>query len=383
LEIKNPNRNVYFKAIDGLRAISFIIVFLYHCDLQFMRIGWAGVIVFFVISGFLITNILLNQPKKEGYFIKFFTKRVIRIAPASIIVLCVCSFVFYVNHNKIPNDWIYYLFNIQNFLWLFSKTTLDLNGYLGHTWTLAIEEQFYLLWPFIIFYMPRKKIGWLCLSVVIASLVYRGVASQIFHNTLAVTVMLISHADSLALGCLLAYIINEHSESKTVNLLLKFSLPAGFLGIILILLYLSITYGISLKDSYYLLNDPNKYLINGFTSQIFFFVALFSLGLVHSIITNPASFISKLLESKILVHFGLISYGMYIYHWPILVFIKQQTSDVSTIVFAGWVATYGVSLFSYHTVEKFFRLNKQLILNKVTLLLTMCRLKIARKNHTS
>lgn len=353
----NIEHGKYFPAIDGLRAISFIIVFLFHCDIRLMDIGWSGVIVFFVISGFLITDILMNQ-SRSNYFTIFFTKRLLRITPIAVLVLVGCSIVFYVVNHKIPNNWMFYLFNIQNFLWVFNTTLADLNGYLAHTWTLAIEEQFYLVWPFIIFFFPPKKIGWVCLGIILSVFLYRALATMVFNNPLATSIMLISQADSLSLGCLLAFLRKEHSDSRAVKIGISLSIPVGAIGLLSVIFYLSQYYDIPFESAYSLLRSSDKYLINGFTSQIYFFIALIAFGTIHLIITKPQSLLSRILGSRIFVHLGLISYGLYIYHWPILVFIKHFTSDSLLISIIGGVATYLVSMLSYVTIERFFRSNK-------------------------
>ena len=111
------------------------------------------------------------------------------------------------------------------------------------------------------------------------------------------------------------------------------------------------------------MNQTENYLIHPFTSQIYFFIALIAFGTISHLITSPPSKFSKLLSSKVLVHFGLISYGMYLYHWPILVLLKRITTDILLITFIGMGLTYIVSLLSYITIEKYFRSNKSRILN--------------------
>jgi len=358
---------LYYPGVDGLRAVSFFLVFLFHCDLRFMDIGWAGVIVFFVISGFLITDILIKQDRQNSYFVKFFVKRLLRITPISVLTLLGCSIVILIQKNHLPNNWIFYLFNVQNILWVVNQSLSDLNGLLAHTWTLAIEEQFYLLWPFVIFFIPKDKIGWVCLATILLTLLYRLIATVFLNNPLATSVLLLSQTDSLALGALLAFIKNSDSKLNLLKTTLRWSIHIGVLGLVSIIIFLSWHYNLSFFAAYNILRTPNMYLINGFTSQIYLFVALIAWGVIDLIITVPKGSVAKILSGKFLVHIGLISYGLYIYHWPILVALKRFVPNPLFVTLLGGLITYLIAFISYYTIEKFFRSNKTLIVNRVIL----------------
>jgi len=372
-EERMSGQREYFPAIDGLRAISVIIVFLFHCDLRFMDLGWCGVQFFFVISGFLITDILINQLKNTDSFVRFFTKRILRITPISVFVLLVCSVFFFIQNNHIPNNWVFYLFNVQKFLWVFNTSLIDLNGWLGHTWTLAIEEQFYLLWPFIIYWVPRNKIGLFCLLTIFVTFIYRIICSVFLHNTLAASVLLLSQTDSLALGGILAFLKNKDDGYNLKKLALHYSIIVGFLSLFLVILSLSFRYNVSIAEAYHLLRSPDKYLVDGFTSQLFFFVALISFGIIDLIIRWPKAIITKLLSMRVLVHIGLISYGLYIYHWPVLIIVKHFTQNALVVTIVAGIITYLIALTSYNTIEAYFRRHKTFIVTSTAVWVRKCK----------
>src|SRR5688572_13459000 len=143
----NVSNSDYYEGLNGIRAIAVISVMLFHFyPSGIFLFGWMGVDLFFVLSGFLITNILLKNKYSNNYFKNFYIRRAIRIFPIYYIVvipLLVLNIVFKSNDYWGVSS---YLFYFQNF----TAISRDYLHGLQHTWTLAIEEQFYLFFPFIV-----------------------------------------------------------------------------------------------------------------------------------------------------------------------------------------------------------------------------------------
>lgn len=298
-------KNNYIIQIDGLRCFAVIGVLIFHYGL--LNYGGAivskiplgsGVNLFFVISGYLITAILLqkkediaNQLTTFGKEIKnFFAKRSLRIFPLYFIVLA-CIFIFYREETH------------QYFLYLLTYTTniyMTLcNCYIDnrtHLWSLAVEEQFYLIWPFIIFGLPKKAILPFIIFIIFLAVISKYYFLNFTSYQLGANAFLTSCLDSLGLGALLAYLQLYHNAffSKLLN---KY-----------VLLFLIVAYTI-----YFIFPDYSTYQIkmlidNTATSLIYFFVV----GIAAQ---NKFSGITKMaLENKVSIYIGKISYGMYIIH---------------------------------------------------------------------
>ncbi|MGY0038929.1 acyltransferase family protein [Pedobacter sp. NJ-S-72] len=151
------NAPKYFSGFNGLRAIAvLLVVLIFHGKIIFpgMYNGWIGVDLFFVISGFLITNILVKQKGTTNFFSNFYLRRSIRIFPLYYIVLLVAMLILYLIKRDQLTDLSYYFFYVQNIRAISTEKYISL---LAHTWSLCIEEQFYLVWPVIVYFCPLKK----------------------------------------------------------------------------------------------------------------------------------------------------------------------------------------------------------------------------------
>jgi peptidoglycan/LPS O-acetylase OafA/YrhL len=208
-------------ALDGLRGIAVILVMLHHFtyyrptagvdaligDVLFF--GWTGVDLFFVLSGFLITGILLDTRDSERYFTTFYARRILRIFPLYYLVLFVAFIVlpkFPAVHPvlsgqaELPPQWPYWLyltnFSIAEGGWV--------HGWVDVAWSLAIEEQFYLVWPLVIWLCPPRVVALLCAAIIVAEPIARVYAREIEMKALSIFVLTWFRLDGLAIGALLA-----------------------------------------------------------------------------------------------------------------------------------------------------------------------------------
>ena len=155
----------YRPEIDGIRAIAVLLVFFYHLDIEFFKFGYLGVDIFFVISGYLITALLLKNINQKFFFLNFYIRRIRRLVPALVIVLLFTSlftFLIYIPYDL--RDFgqslvatITFLSNILFFIESDYFDNLSKVKPLLHTWSLSVEEQFYLFFPFLIFLIYVKK----------------------------------------------------------------------------------------------------------------------------------------------------------------------------------------------------------------------------------
>ncbi|MCD6065202.1 MAG: acyltransferase 3 [Bacteroidetes bacterium] len=296
----------FLPQIDGLRFIAVLGVIIAHWVAQSFTgsviLGnipyGTGVNLFFVISGFLITYILLLKKddiaNKESTFkteIKnFYVKRTLRIFPIYyllILILCI------VNYEEIRLYLIDLLTYTSNWYMVLENKYI---GHQTHLWSLAVEEQFYLVWPFCILLVPKKRI---LLTIFLFILI--GFLSKIFFlfftsHVSAVNGATFSCFDSLGFGALIAY----NQIHKVVKLNIKY---------VKILLWSSILVYILLYVSPGLLKDPVKFLLfNSMTSVVFFFMIFIAAN------NGYTGFWKAILENKSVLYLGRISYGMYLYH---------------------------------------------------------------------
>ncbi|MGH9475652.1 MAG: acyltransferase family protein [Terriglobales bacterium] len=195
----------HIPSLDGLRGLAIALVLLHHCEPRLRTLGlgpeavwgWVGVNLFFVLSGFLITGILLDERQQPHLFRNFYVRRGLRIWPLYFLVVPLVYFAYGrgASWHGADNGWIYFLLYVQN---LFP----GLSGALYPTWSLAIEEQFYLIWAPLVRWLPKTALAGLLLAVL------AGGAGLRMHFAGALTpVNTLYHLDGLAAGCLLALLL--------------------------------------------------------------------------------------------------------------------------------------------------------------------------------
>ncbi|MDC0937158.1 acyltransferase, partial [Pirellulales bacterium] len=218
-----PNEPRRFVELDGVRGLAILLVVVYHVFDMFptpsdpfgrtvfaiTSCGWAGVDLFFVLSGFLITGILLRTKGRPGYFQNFFARRALRILPLYYGFLVLLVGVSY--FDSPIRDELNYLQTHQAWYWLHVTNWLvvvegDYNNVAaGYLWSLSVEEQFYLVWPFVVLLLDRSALARLCIVLFATSLLGRYVAYYQFGwTTTAVYAMTLTHLEPLLVGAGLA-----------------------------------------------------------------------------------------------------------------------------------------------------------------------------------
>ena len=193
------------KELDGIRAIAIAAVFLHH--ILHVKLLWMGVDLFFVLSGFLITGVLLDRKANslKEYLGHFYRRRAQRILPPYLLLLLVTTIV-------VGTIWIrewYYYFFLMNVI---TATGAPQPGSLSILWSLAVEEQFYLVWPFVVYYLSDAGIAWVAGGMAIAAPLLRWLCTPLFATHWAIYALTPFRMDTLAVGALLALVWRTHPE---------------------------------------------------------------------------------------------------------------------------------------------------------------------------
>lgn len=367
----------YRPEIDGLRAIAVLSVLIYHAQFFFLgrvwfKGGFVGVDIFFIISGYLITRIILNEyhVNKQFNLLHFYERRARRILPMLIFVIAVC----------IPFAWEYLIPNalidfaksslstigfFSNVFFYFSTTEYGANSSLAkpllHTWSLGVEEQFYIIAPFLIIlickYFKEFQVT-IILGLLLLSLQFADTMAEV--NPELNFYLPFSRFWEFFLGSILAFVELKFGKSKN-NLAIQILPIFGLFLIIQSILFFNL----------YTPHPSFKTLLPAIgVSLIIFF-------------STSNDLVGKLLSTRLFVGVGLISYSLYLWHFPIFAFNRQSILNHSNFEKIEWFAlTLFLSVMSYFIVERPFR-NRQIISFKIFLssvLLTIICLTVINLN---
>lgn len=333
--------------IQGLRALAVILVITYHAD--FIPGGFIGVDIFYVISGFLITNLIIKEITNQGTLnlVNFYYHRIKRLLPASALVLSITALSCYLllpplDRYQIGKDVIAVSLLLSNYAFAIWENDYQNLGEAAspfiHYWSLAVEEQFYLIWP--LFILAFAKFGMKAVKTAIFAVF---VISLLFSITQTPTSPIFSfyslhtRAWELAAGALLVFLPkNQLGVGKAFN---KFFAITGALLII---------------ASAYLLTPESS-----FPGYLVILPVLGSFLLIASITDWPGLF-KKVLNSKLIQHIGAISYSLYLWHWPVLVvpaLVLERPIGLNEKLIAI-AATVLLAHLTYQFVEQPFRYAK-------------------------
>jgi peptidoglycan/LPS O-acetylase OafA/YrhL len=273
--------------------------------------GWAGVDLFFVLSGFLITGILLDAKGGRHYFRNFYARRVLRIFPLyylCVALVLVSSYIPFVANN-FPEA-AASVHHVQAWYWTYTTNFLvATHGFAAapmrsaHFWSLAVEEQFYLLWPAIVLFTTRKRLAQICVALLVFCPLLRVAFFAAHVDPYAVFVLTPTRVDSLAMGALLAIgVRSEGGLARWRNLIVY----AGASGAAFLLGTLVV------RDR--LANTSPEIETIGLTA-----IGAVSALLIYLAVTAaPKSGVHRVLAHPVLRAFGRYSYGLYVLHFPIM-----------------------------------------------------------------
>ena len=341
---KAVRRLQYRKEIDGLRAIAVLPVILFHGNIGVFSGGYVGVDVFFVISGYLITTIILEDIRNNTFsVIGFYERRARRILPALSIVLIFTTFAAYI---FMPADLLrsyseslvsVSTFSSNVFFYLTSgyfSTSADEKPLL-HTWSLAVEEQYYIFFPVMVALLWSLGKKWL-VSIIALMAMASLLLAQFLSATDAVDAnfyLIFSRAWELLFGSAIAFIslhkLNAAQWQKELT---------SIAGIIMIV------YSIVFFDDH--------------TPFPSFYTLIPVIGTCMIIIfTDSTTYVGRFLSIKILVFIGLISYSLYLWHQPLFAFLRLKTIGPPSeyMIIAAIICTFVLTFFSWKYVERPFR----------------------------
>jgi peptidoglycan/LPS O-acetylase OafA/YrhL len=286
--------------LDGIRGIAILLVILHHHHVL-TEIGWAGVDLFFVLSGYLITNILRSSAATPTYWSRFYIKRAVRILPPLLLLLLMAI----VSSHHVS------LFGLIGYL-LFLGNVMELTPYkiivLSPLWSLAVEEHFYLAWPTGVRKLSRAALMYILVAVIVAEPLLRAFFTLRTSSYEPIYMLTPFRLDGLAAGALLA-LLAEHPATKEA--LQRWS-GRGILGVALIYSILSVSVHGFLRNS-------NTVLFNSLGYSI---LALGSFSIVAWALFLTDGGWARALSFRPLAYLGRLSYGVYLYHWVILTFLR-------------------------------------------------------------
>ena len=329
----------YKPEIDSLRGIAVFLVILFHFDLFMVSGGYVGVDVFFVISGYLITGLIINDVKENKFsLIEFYTKRLRRIIPALyftiFIVLILSYFILSPDHfNRASKSSISAASAYSNFFFWYESGYFDFEKYFKpylHTWSLSVELQFYFIWSIftlVIFKLFKKKLIIFILLIFITTLFLSVLFSE---RTSGYFYFTLFRLFEFSIGSM-TYLLKDDIKIKSNDLFF-------LVGISLILL------------SSFVFSDESVFPgINALVP---------STGAALILITGgKLIFFKKIFLNNILIFLGKISYSLYLVHWPLIVFykyIKLEPLYMIEKILLIFVAI-GISIFIYNFIEIPFR----------------------------
>ena len=350
--------------LDGLRGLAILLVLTFHIYgfqnvAQYLNnahpslaalwkvvgFGWCGVDLFFVLSGFLITTILLNTKGSKHYFRAFYGRRVLRIFPLYFLVVLLFFHVqgplkILPGYGPVEGEEPWFLAYLANW-----KMGIWALGPLSHFWSLCVEEQFYLVWPLVVWLSGKRTFPWICGGAIFLSL-GAGVTFELIpmpHDF--VFMATVPRANAILLGALLAWMVRQ-SWSERIKSQIRVALPALFGAVLILILW----------PTYFRPMYTIQFLVAGLT---------WSAILLHCI-SLENGLIQRAMRSGFLRSFGKFSYAIYVFHQlvfvlsaavvaPIIQALRLQ-SDVglAAVMFSMFGASYVAGVMSWHLFEKHF-----------------------------
>ncbi len=380
------NRVSYLPGLDGLRALAVVAVMLYHADKTWLHGGFLGVEVFFVISGYLITLLLIGEHQQSGRINlkQFWVRRFRRLLPALVVMMAVLAVyiaVFYRRaQGQVRGDMIGGLSYLSNWYQIFvgaGYTAQEAFAPLRHLWSLAVEEQFYLVWPLIMALLlrrgrerlPRLALWLLGVAVAITALTAMLFVSGDINSTCAdnapgywrafgrcisindaLYLSTITRAGGLMLGAAFAMVWRPHAllrgpirtKGRQLDLV-------AIVGLVSLAVLMATTH----------LAEPAKALLTGSRfDAVLFRGGLFATGVatlfVIAAVTHPRSIVGRVLGNRLFAWVGTRSYGLYLYHWPIYQIIRKEAGlALSAAQFlVAMLITVPLTEVSYRLIER-------------------------------
>jgi peptidoglycan/LPS O-acetylase OafA/YrhL len=315
-------------ALDGLRGFALLLVLANHLYfgsdivaqlaggplLRFMEGAWVAVESFFVLSGFLITGILLDTKGAGNYFSSFYARRALRILPVSYLTLFVafilCPVLGKLGVTLFPKEFskvqLWYWFYAGNMAWLRGTSV----RYLEHFWSLAAEEQFYFVWPWLVLATSRRTLAKVSILLVLLAPIQRILLSVLGVSYLHIYFLASSHLDTLGLGALAALIVRDEKWVRRILPRLNYFIYPGLLLFCLV----------GWANGSFDIDAGFSFVLGAFP------MAICLTGLLLRLIatTGSRSPLQRFLNTGLLRSCGKYSYAIYVVHFPLIRFYGAQ-----------------------------------------------------------
>lgn len=344
--------SAHLPALDGLRFIAVFLVIFYHCGFEAVP-GGHGVMLFFVLSGFLITWLMLKENEKTGTISLsgFFKRRVLRIFPAFYAYIAVTLILLWLSKRDIP--WMHALSSVFYLSNYFSAFNPESNNAFSHTWSLAVEEQFYLFFPlfFLLFCRSLKRLTTAICAVIVAAWIWRAVLVFGFEVSGGyVYTSFETRIDQLLTGCVLAVVLHRKLLASIWKIAVLNSLMP-----VLTLSVLAVSVFVSYRSLEY------KSVIG------FAFEPVLMAILIVQMITFSGSGFWKLLEWEPVKYVGTFSYSLYLYQQLTTSIVPNRLAGVPFFIQlpVTIAVTIGVAMASFYLIETPFLDLKSMTLRDV------------------
>lgn len=340
-------------SLDGLRGIAIMMVMVFHATPNLLVGGFIGVDIFFVLSGFLITNLLIREHEQHErlQLTAFYMRRILRLSPALLLMLltyCIASFIWLADAqlDRFLTDALISLLYLTNWARAFGIHPPD---FLGHTWSLAIEEQFYLLWPLFLTLMIKnfkRRELWLAATLILAllSLAWRVHLSTSGASPMRLYNGLDTRADALMIGCTLAILLSlpqiRNYLTKRTSHLIRYSAVISSMGLCLFAIFGE-------------WNSPGMFYWG------YILVAICSASVIADLTQDHPSVLNRILSTPLLVWIGTISYGLYLWHFPVYRVLLANGWSQKNVLWLGSLITLAIAACSYYLLEAYFLKLKQ------------------------
>ncbi len=347
----------HFPALDGLRGLAILLVLIFHetvmvpntaFDRAFLHVaylGWCGVDLFFVLSGFLITGILFDTKGTENFFRNFYARRTLRIFPLYYAVVFFSLIILpavgqmglvppekFANFGRIEGNEIWYWLYLSNFS--IANEGRFLHAILDISWSLAIEEQFYLLWPTVVYFCSRRALMRVCIGLVFLAIAWRtslvfGFSRGPFVNPIGVYVMTPGRLDALAIGAWIALAVRVPGGIERTVAMARKTMPLAAFGVVAFVALDNMRRWfppdfVDHRDAHSFAGHLMQCV--GYTVFALFFAALLVLTL-----TAPAgTALGRFFHWRFMRMLGQYSYAMYLFHLPIRALIRDRVFGPGT-----------------------------------------------------